>query len=258
MIRPTFSPAWAHFVYNEHAKLDANRYQEAAKATTDYTYVDDLPTSQPIIESTVAVNQQAITSFANLSFAPVSFQSIIQDPLKLSPPEKVETFLVSRALITPADNVSKILGRFWDTANDLAVHERADNEDAQPRNHSNQAVDESPLDVPRLSRSAISCEPTTSFTKFSLNYQRAVPDVSKQFASKTSTDEVVRNALSTPEAWTNHRPATLLPIDQEDAPPPSPIHNDIVSTTHCLVPSFPLTNSAVAMRDESMTWNTIS
>lgn len=117
---PTCAPAIAQAVKNIHAEKYRDEFPEAVDGLINRTFMDDYFNSHATVDEAVKVSKAAVKIMKDAGFELCKFQSNSKDFLELMPASHVKNEIVN--LEPVSDNVTKVLGMFWDTESDTFTY----------------------------------------------------------------------------------------------------------------------------------------
>lgn len=110
---PKCSPFVSQIVKNRTAEKWSHKYPDAAKAITDFTYMDDMLTSETTEDAAINVAEGAIEIFKSINWDLVSFQSNSLEVLQALNPENVKQDLYELMTTEELNYSTKVLGVIW-------------------------------------------------------------------------------------------------------------------------------------------------
>jgi Pao retrotransposon peptidase len=118
---PKCAPAIAQAVKNFHAEKFADKYKLAVDGLVLRTYMDDYFNSHSSLEEAVEVSLQAVEIMKSAGFELAKFQSNSREFL-LKMPVECRKESVMNLQPESDNNITKVLGMFWDTAEDCFTY----------------------------------------------------------------------------------------------------------------------------------------
>jgi hypothetical protein len=115
---PTSSPFTSQYVKNMNAKKWIDKYPDAARTLMDYTYMDDVLTSEPTVEKALLVANQCIEICDAINWKLIAFQSNSKELLESLPPNAVKQEAIPLPETEAESKVAKVLGCQWNTTED--------------------------------------------------------------------------------------------------------------------------------------------
>jgi len=115
---PTSSPFTSQYVKNKNAEKWIDKYPDAAKTLADFTYMDDVLTSEPTVEKALQVAKQCIEICNAINWKLIAFQSNSRELLESLPPSVVKLDAIPLPETEAESQVAKVLGCQWNTIED--------------------------------------------------------------------------------------------------------------------------------------------
>lgn len=125
---PKCSPFTSQFVKNKTADKWQCKYPNAVKALKEYTYMDDLLSSEPTIEEAIAVSTQSIEILKSINWQLVGFQSNSAEVLKALSENNVKQEVISIMSTEESSYTTKVLGVAWNPKIDAFMFQFNKNE----------------------------------------------------------------------------------------------------------------------------------
>ncbi|XP_070507526.1 uncharacterized protein, partial [Chironomus tepperi] len=115
---PSSSPFTSQYIKNHTAEKWMNKYPEAARTLIEYTYMDDVLTSEPNVDKALQVAKECIEICNSINWKLVAFQSNSTELLKSLPPTAVKQEAIPLLEKESDSYVTKVLGCQWNTSKD--------------------------------------------------------------------------------------------------------------------------------------------
>jgi len=118
---PKSSPFVSQFVKNKTADKFQEKYPRAARALRDFTYMDDLLSSEPTAEKAIEVSSQCIEILKSINWDLIGFQSNSLEVLQALNKNHIKQDVIDIMTTEESTYTTKVLGIAWDIKIDSFV-----------------------------------------------------------------------------------------------------------------------------------------
>ena len=120
---PKCSPFTSQYVKNKTAEKFQLQYPEAANTLINYTYMDDVLTSEAKVSTAIELANQCIHILKTINWDLIGFKSNSVEFLKNLPESHVKKDLLPLMSMEEETYTTKVLGAAWDTKSDAFVYQ---------------------------------------------------------------------------------------------------------------------------------------
>jgi hypothetical protein len=118
---PKSSPFVSQFVKNKTADKFQDKYPSAARALRDFTYMDDLLSSEPTAEKAIEVSTQCIEILKSINWDLIGFQSNSLEVLRALNKDHIKRESIDIMTTEESTYTTKVLGIAWNIKTDCFV-----------------------------------------------------------------------------------------------------------------------------------------